>query len=125
LTFFLAVFALADLIASIDHCRSLHLESSEMPEVLGFNVSVVMEGKALAEYGTQYGEDEAGRAIVSCYIPSEADKVPYFSMARLYSDYFIDIRDQHYRASFTSRRELGILPGLRWAQNLWKDLVQE
>ncbi|KAH6913489.1 hypothetical protein BKA70DRAFT_1263018 [Coprinopsis sp. MPI-PUGE-AT-0042] len=45
-----------------------------MPEVLGFNLSVEMEGNALPEYGTEVAADPAGLPSVTCWIPSETGK---------------------------------------------------
>ena len=45
-----------------------------MPNILGFDVALVMEGTRLEEYGVQESE-ESGIPVVTCWVPSEAGKV--------------------------------------------------
>jgi hypothetical protein len=47
-----------------------------MPQVLGFDISVEVEGKKLPEYQPEVTHDETlGVPVTTCWIPSEAGKV--------------------------------------------------
>jgi hypothetical protein len=50
--------------------------ASVMPQVLGFDISVEVEGKKLPEYQPELTHDEKrGVPVTTCWIPSEAGKV--------------------------------------------------
>jgi hypothetical protein len=69
----------------LDITKGLYLTSSKrsdlfvplrMPQVLGFDVSVEVEGNKLPEYKPEVSYDATlGVPVTTCYIPSEAGKV--------------------------------------------------